>query len=143
MPFRNLTIQLQPGLNLAEIRPSGADEESTRFSEVLIETKLQYMVLTGQIRSYEVEMSTRGLLSDLVEMGIISLHQISFSILGKNLKLTVFVPVDEEEVQFSGNFSGYSPLFMWYLVPNKVGWNELNQMGHEIVLSNNETGGTV
>ncbi|CAI9756016.1 unnamed protein product [Fraxinus pennsylvanica] len=58
----------------------------------------------------------------------------------EKLKLTVFAPVDEELVQFSGDFPGYSSLFMRHLVPCKVGWNELNQMGNGTVLPNNAEG---
>ncbi|KAL2532868.1 putative fasciclin-like arabinogalactan protein 20 [Abeliophyllum distichum] len=58
----------------------------------------------------------------------------------ENVKLTVFAPVDEELVQFSGDFMAYSSLFMRHLVPCKVGWNELNQMGNGTVLPNNAEG---
>lgn len=58
----------------------------------------------------------------------------------ENLKLTVFAPVDEELVQFSGDFLSYSSLFMRHLVPCKLGWNELNQMGNGTALPNNAEG---
>ncbi|KAL2546042.1 putative fasciclin-like arabinogalactan protein 20 [Forsythia ovata] len=58
----------------------------------------------------------------------------------ENVKLTVFAPVDEELVQFSGDFMLYSSLFMRHVVPCKVGWNELNQMGNGTVLPNNAEG---
>ncbi|KAK4423477.1 putative fasciclin-like arabinogalactan protein 20 [Sesamum alatum] len=53
---------------------------------------------------------------------------------------TVFAPVDEELVQFSGDFLSYFSLFMKHVVPCKVGWSDLEEMVNGTVLSNNVKG---
>lgn len=56
------------------------------------------------------------------------------------MKWTVLAPVDEELVQFSGDFLGYFSLFMRHLVPCKVGWSDLEEMENGTVVSNNVKG---
>lgn len=56
------------------------------------------------------------------------------------MKWTVFAPVDEELVQFSGDFLRYNSLFMRHLAPCKVGWSELEDTLNGTVVSNNVNG---
>ncbi|XP_051148958.1 putative fasciclin-like arabinogalactan protein 20 [Andrographis paniculata] len=56
------------------------------------------------------------------------------------IKWTVFAPADEEMVQYSGDFNGYSSLFMRHLVPCRVGWADLVDMANGTVVSNNVKG---
>ncbi|KAI3453105.1 hypothetical protein Pfo_009768 [Paulownia fortunei] len=56
------------------------------------------------------------------------------------MKWTVFAPVDEELVQFSGDFLGYFSLFTRHLAPCKVGWSDLEEMVNGTVVSNNVKG---
>ncbi|EPS58288.1 hypothetical protein M569_16529 [Genlisea aurea] len=55
-------------------------------------------------------------------------------------KWTVFAPVDEELVNFSGDFLGYSSLFTRHLIPCRVRWNDLQQMPNATVISKNLNG---
>ncbi|KAL0446796.1 UNVERIFIED_CONTAM: putative fasciclin-like arabinogalactan protein 20 [Sesamum latifolium] len=56
------------------------------------------------------------------------------------MKWTVFAPVDEELVQFSGDFLSYFSLFMRHVVPCKVGWSDIEEMVNGTVVSNNVKG---
>ncbi|GER52126.1 fasciclin-like arabinogalactan protein [Striga asiatica] len=53
---------------------------------------------------------------------------------------TVFGAMDEELVQFSGDFVGLSSLFMRHLAPCKVMWNDMDEMTNGTVVSNNVSG---
>ncbi|GER52855.1 FAD/FMN-binding family oxidoreductase protein [Striga asiatica] len=48
--------------------------------------------------------------------------------------------MDEELVQFSGDFVGLSSLFMRHLAPCKVMWNDMDEMTNGTVVSNNVSG---
>ncbi|KAL0326917.1 UNVERIFIED_CONTAM: putative fasciclin-like arabinogalactan protein 20 [Sesamum angustifolium] len=56
------------------------------------------------------------------------------------MKWTVFAPVDEELVQFSGDFLSYFSLFTRHVVPCKVGWSDIEEMVNGTVVSNNVKG---
>ncbi|CAA0832120.1 Unknown protein [Striga hermonthica] len=53
---------------------------------------------------------------------------------------TVFAAMDEELVQFSGDFVGLSSLFMRHLAPCKLMWNDMDEMANGTVVSNNVSG---
>ncbi|KAK6122332.1 hypothetical protein DH2020_043952 [Rehmannia glutinosa] len=56
------------------------------------------------------------------------------------MKWTVFAPVDEELVRFSGDFLRYFSLFMRHLAPCRVEWSDLEEMANGTVVSNNVNG---
>ncbi|EYU30049.1 hypothetical protein ABFS82_05G039600 [Erythranthe guttata] len=56
------------------------------------------------------------------------------------MQWTVFAPVDEELVPFSGDFPRYYSLFMRHLVPCKAGWRDLDETANGTVISNNAMG---
>lgn len=56
------------------------------------------------------------------------------------VKWTVFAPADEELVRFSGGFGEYASIFMRHLVPCKVRWNDMGEMGNGSVIWKNMDG---
>lgn len=56
------------------------------------------------------------------------------------MKWTLFAPADQDLVRFSGDFLGYTSLFMRHLVPCKVSWSDLDEMVNGTVVSNNVEG---
>lgn len=77
-------------------------------------------------RFYEVSLMLKSK-GYLIMASFLELQLIGF-LKNMELKLTVFAPMDDAIVEFSGNFPEYQQLFLRHLVPCVLYWTDLNDM---------------
>ncbi|KAK4358389.1 hypothetical protein RND71_023999 [Anisodus tanguticus] len=78
-------------------------------------------------RFYEVSLHLKSK-GYLIMSSFLDLQLIGFFMNRVGLKLTVFAPVDEAIVGFSGDFPEYQLIFLRHLVPCVLYWSDLNDM---------------
>ncbi|KAG8382794.1 hypothetical protein BUALT_Bualt05G0114300 [Buddleja alternifolia] len=117
-------------LNFTLARNSTKIDAKLGFQCLKLERVSQFDDASGVLKSRGYSIFASFL--DLQLMGFLDLKKSSED---NGMKWTVFAPVDEELVPFSGDFLGYSSLFMRHLVPCRVTWGDLNEMGNGTMVS--------
>ncbi|CAK9144759.1 unnamed protein product [Ilex paraguariensis] len=94
------------------------------------ETSRSYRRSEFLFHDASLELRSRGysIMASLLELQLVGFLS------DNHLKLTVFAPFDELMFGFSGDFSDYSSLFFRHVVPCKVTWADLVNIGSGTVL---------